>query len=137
MLINQVNEFSQEVPKTRQQSRQKQISHVKFFHVFDLKTWYVMKRMKINIALFAMVMGFFTAVAFKPAEKSALASSWTRTINTQNQVNWVSGTLSGSCDQSEDLCKATFADGYDPRMHTPEENQNSAITAEEGYVPVQ
>jgi len=95
-----------------------------------------MKKLKLNFAMMAALLGITAAFAFKPTEHKIVASSWTRTINSLNQENWVSGTLSGPCNEADDLCKATFADGYDPRLHSSEDNQAAAISAEDGYVAV-
>lgn len=98
-----------------------------------------MKKVKINLALMALLMAGTAAVAFKPApvKTNQLAPvSWVRTgSEEQPELNsWQQGST-GTCIEAERVCKATFESGYDPNSHTYLENQAAmTITQDEGVV---
>ncbi|MFD0795473.1 hypothetical protein ACFQZX_17760 [Mucilaginibacter litoreus] len=81
-----------------------------------------------NFGLMALLLAGTTAFAFKPANNSTVAASqWTRVLNEDEELEWRNANVSGSCESSSGICRATFPDNYDPSMHTDTENQNAAI----------
>jgi predicted DNA-binding WGR domain protein len=99
-----------------------------------------MKKLKIDYLLVAALMlGGGMAVATQSPKQpgNALITQWQRVAqDAQDEGQWQPLT-SAECEASDKLCKASFADGYDPREHTEAENESAAIPAsvETGFVP--
>jgi hypothetical protein len=98
-----------------------------------------MKRFKINVALFAMVLGVTAAFAFKPEIKASkfVDVTWSRTgtVAAPEGNSWLQ-TSSGTCDEALKICQATFVSGYNPNTHTYAQNQANAtsVISDEGVL---
>jgi hypothetical protein len=104
--------------------------------MFLIKNIFVMKRVKLNLAFFAMLLGLGAAFAFKSPEPKKFASVWRRiatsaTKETSNQ--WVQGAPTGSCLSAAKICSASFPDGYDPNTHSYDDNVMNASSQTLGY----
>jgi hypothetical protein len=97
-----------------------------------------MKRLKLNLAFFAILLGLSAAFAFKPAEPKKFSVVWRRiaTSATKETSNsWVQGAPTGSCLAAMKICQATFPDAYDPNSHTYDDNVANATDTTLGYRP--
>jgi hypothetical protein len=97
-----------------------------------------MKKIKINIAVIALLLGVTAAFGFKPAPKNSkfVQVSWIRlgTAATPNANTWQQAT-GGTCESADRICKATFTSGYNPNSHTYTDNlSNATVTVDQGYV---
>jgi hypothetical protein len=110
-----------------------------FCMFFDRKKHsHKMKKFKMNAAIAAIAVGAALAFAFtSPSAAKPNQVAWVRlgTPSNPDGNSWVQQT-SGSCDDADEICKATFASGYNPNSHTYLQNQtNATITQDNGYVP--
>ncbi|HEV7380256.1 MAG TPA: hypothetical protein VGN64_10710 [Dyadobacter sp.] len=102
-----------------------------------------MKKLRIDyLMMTALVLGSGMAMATRnTAEpKDALLTAWQRTAPQADQEgSWEPVDPDALCRESEKICKATFATGYDPNQHTENENETAAVSTsiERGYVPQQ
>lgn len=94
-----------------------------------------MKRLKLNLAFFAMLLGLSAAFAFKPEPKK-FSSVWRRiaTSTTKETSNsWVQGQPTVSCLSATKICVASFPDAYNPNEHSYEDNAANASDVTLGY----
>lgn len=97
-----------------------------------------MKRLKINSALAALVLGVTVAFAFKAPAPPKDTLEWYRTstfANRESSNSWVQG-VPPSCLSATKICSAYFEADYDPNDHSLVDNQSAAEgTITNGYSP--
>ena len=97
-----------------------------------------MKRIKLNLAFFAALLGLSAAFAFKPAEPKEFSSVWRRIANSSTKETsntWVQGQPTEGCLSATKICEASFPDAYDPNQHSYEDNAANASDVTLGYRP--
>ncbi len=93
-----------------------------------------MQRIKINMAVIAMIVAASTAFAFKSPAPKSTSLLYQRTSTDTVSEDWVLAT-SSSCSSAPDLiCKAYFS--YDPNGQTQEYNEENVdqVITDNGYV---
>jgi len=97
-----------------------------------------MKKIRLTLALAALIAASTFAFAFKPASPvhKPFLVEWVRTGSSSNpNANTWQQQSTGLCNEAADICKADFASGYNPNMHTYSQNvANATILEDEGYV---
>ena len=96
-----------------------------------------MKKLKLDyLFISALLLGGGLAVASnQPAAKSKTATQvWVRTASASESApddnfGWSQGSASDLCDAAQKICKAEFQDGYDPNLHSYEDNQENNLSS--------